>query len=165
MEAPESMKGSDQRDFLGAARVESGNVRFSRMLESIVSRIPDGVAPLRTLTRVRLDRRGAMRGLVGLTTWKEGRARRDGAGPGGAQAITVYEELFDQLSDEAAGAVIAHELAHAWLNEHVRPEDSRPREAEADRVASSWGFGRELRALDEETETIWEPPESRHTLR
>ena len=70
------------------------------------------------------------------------------------QRITFYSDLFDALSDEAAEGEVAHELAHAWLNEHVGPEDSSEREAEADRLAREWGFGPELDALDEEAETV-----------
>jgi hypothetical protein len=70
------------------------------------------------------------------------------------QTITFYSELLNALSDEAAEGVIAHELAHAWLNEHVRPEESPEREAEADRLAREWGFGTELDALDREAETV-----------
>ena len=54
----------------------------------------------------------------------------------------------------AAEAVIAHELAHAWLNEHDRPESSPKREAEADELARLWGFGPELEALEKEAETV-----------
>jgi predicted SprT family Zn-dependent metalloprotease len=70
------------------------------------------------------------------------------------QTITFYSSLLDALSDSAAMAVIAHELAHAWLNEHVKPEESREREREADALAKKWGFGPELDALDREAETV-----------
>ena len=70
------------------------------------------------------------------------------------QTITFYTSLLDALSDPAATAVIAHELAHAWLNEHVRPEESREREREADALAREWGFGPELDALDQEAVTV-----------
>lgn len=70
------------------------------------------------------------------------------------QTITFYSELMNALSDKAAEAVIAHELAHAWLNEHVAPEESTKREKEADELAKAWGFGPELRALDQEAETV-----------
>jgi Zn-dependent protease with chaperone function len=70
------------------------------------------------------------------------------------QTITFYSELLDALSDRAAEAVIAHELAHAWLNEHVRPEESSEREVEADRLAREWGFGSEMDSLDREAETV-----------
>lgn len=61
---------------------------------------------------------------------------------------------MSELSDLAATAVIAHELAHAWLNEHVRPEESKEREREADALARRWGFGPELDALDGEADTV-----------
>ena len=70
------------------------------------------------------------------------------------QTMTFYSRLFDSLSDSAAVAVIAHELAHAWLNEHLVPEESKGREKEADRLARRWGFGPELDALDREAETV-----------
>lgn len=70
------------------------------------------------------------------------------------QTITFYSFLLDALSDEAAVGVMVHELAHAWLNEHVRPEESRAREREADALARDWGFGPELEALDREAETV-----------
>ena len=70
------------------------------------------------------------------------------------QTITFYSSLLNALSDPAATGVIAHELAHAWLNEHVRPEESRTREREADDLAREWGFGPELDALDAEAETV-----------
>jgi hypothetical protein len=70
------------------------------------------------------------------------------------QSITFYSALFNALSDKAATAVIAHEMAHAWLNEHARPEESAKREKEADNLARDWGFGAELDALDDEAETV-----------
>lgn len=50
--------------------------------------------------------------------------------------------------------MIAHELAHAWLNEHVRPAQSQKREKEADSLAGIWGFEAELAELDRETEPV-----------
>ena len=70
----------------------------------------------------------------------------------GTQTITFYSDLLNKLSDEAATGVIVHELAHAWLNEHVSPRSSRLREREADELAQTWGYGRYLDALDAETE-------------
>jgi len=49
--------------------------------------------------------------------------------------------------------VIAHGLSHAWLNEHLHPDESGKREREADDLARVWGFGSELDAL-EEAETV-----------
>ena len=139
---------------LGNARVSAGDPRFLDLLDQTLRRIPTGASPISTVTEVRLELRGKRRGLVGLTTWgRTGGAHR--------QVLTFYRDLLGQLSDGAAKAVIVHEIAHAWLNENVRPEDSREREDQADDLARRWGFGDELRALDEETETIWESPESR----
>jgi len=89
---------------------------------------------------------------VGLTRW--GEPPHGKAGEEGVQSITFYVDLLSQLSETASVGVIAHELAHAWLNEHVSPEESQVREREADALARRWGFGRELDALDDETEPI-----------
>ena len=70
------------------------------------------------------------------------------------QTNTFYTDFFSALSDKAAVAVIPHELAHAWPNEHSDPEESRTRELEADPLAREWGFGEELDALDAEAETL-----------
>ena len=72
----------------------------------------------------------------------------------GEQTITYNTELLRQLSKDAAVGVIVHELAHAWLNEHLYPEDSQERESAADGLARRWGFGVELDALDRETEPV-----------
>ena len=92
-----------------------------------------------------------MPGLVGLTRWGE-IEELSGSRPGGRQTIHFYKELLGELSESAAIAVMAHELAHAWLNEHVNPSASALREKEADDLAVSWGFGTELKALEDETE-------------
>ncbi|MDA4116394.1 MAG: M48 family metalloprotease [Thaumarchaeota archaeon] len=102
-------------------------------------------------------RRRANRGTVGLTTYRgaePGLAGVRNAAAHGAQTITFYTGLLDRLSDDAAKGVIVHELAHAWLNEHVSPRSSRRREAEADQLARSWGYGRYLVALDAETTPV-----------
>jgi len=108
---------------------------------------------------VDLKRRGRMPGLVGLTRWGAlsyltGPRGKGSTACNGRQTITFYTVLLSQLSEAAATGVIAHELAHAWLNEHVSPEDSEAREREAERLARLWGFGRELDTLDGETEPI-----------
>jgi len=89
---------------------------------------------------------------VGLTRYSDVKYLSVSSHP--EQRITFYSELLGALSDEAAEGVVAHELAHAWLNEHVGPEESSEREAEADRLAREWGFGPELDALDREAETV-----------
>ena len=72
----------------------------------------------------------------------------------GAHTITFYTNLMDKLTDRAVVAVMAHELAHAWLNEHLRPEASEAREDDADLLADMWGFEVELAALAEQTEPV-----------
>ena len=74
--------------------------------------------------------------------------------PNGRHEITFYSSLLDRLSDEAVVAVMAHELAHAWLNEHLGPEASDQREEDADALAEMWGFEHEIRVLERETEPI-----------
>jgi hypothetical protein len=123
------------------------------LMREALSRFPSDVPPLRSVAEIRMEKM-ATHGTVGLTTY------RNGSGPGrgrnsadhGTQIITFYSELLDQLSDEAATGVIVHELAHAWLNEHVSPLSSRRREREADELARTWGYGKYLDALDAETD-------------
>ncbi len=134
------------RDFVLRAK----DKRFRRLFEGSVSRLPREATVFRTLKLVSLSKRPT-KTMVGLTRYSRVRyfllSRPK-------QTITFYAVLLDALSDEAATAVIAHELAHVWLNEHVRPEESKEREREADALARRWGFGAELDALDREAETV-----------
>jgi Zn-dependent protease with chaperone function len=141
---------STEPNLVPYARVEVPDPDFLRLFSATVSNVPRDVLPIRTLVKVRLRRKGRLRGLAGLT-WYGTRQRPNTKA---RQHITFYTHLLDQLSKEAKVAVIAHELAHAWLNEHLRPEQSRTREKEADDLARRWGFGEELAALENETETI-----------
>ncbi len=129
--------------FLENARIDHKDDRFDRLLSGVLSRIPPGASPVSSVRRVSLRKVGRLPGLVGLTRWSSGR-----------QTITFYSSLLDALSDQAYSAIIAHELAHAWLNEHERPEQSAARERQADELADSWGFSRELAELARETESI-----------
>jgi len=128
----------------------SGDRRFRRLFVDAARRPPDSVPRIKTVRAVVLSRRQT-KTMVGLTRYSRVRffllSRPK-------QSLTFYASLFDPLSDSAATAVIAHELAHAWLNEHVRPEESRAREVEADSLAREWGFGQDLDALDREAETV-----------
>lgn len=135
-------------ELLGNASVEAGDRRFLWLLDRALARVPKDVLPMRTVERVRLASRGSMPGLVGLTRWAD-----VGEGVGrGRQTLTFYTSLLDELSDDASIGVIAHELAHAWLNEHLYPESSNEREKSADELARRWGFAKELDALEAETE-------------
>jgi len=145
--------------FLRNVSVDISDGPLLRLLLGTESRIPQDVAALWTLSRVDVRRRGEKRGLVGLTRWGDISYGEKGAeltreGRGGRQTITFYSDLLDRLSRKACVAVIVHELAHAWLNEHVFPTSSEGREKEADDLARAWGFGRELDQLEEEAETV-----------
>jgi hypothetical protein len=123
-------------------------------MREALSSFPSEVPPLRSVVEIRMRKR-AIQGTVGLTTYRSAGSSTVGGrrtAEHGTQIITFYSELLDQLSDEAALGVIVHELAHAWLNEHVSPQSSTRREAEADELARVWGYGRYLDALDAETD-------------
>ncbi len=133
-----------------------GNPRYVALLHECLDRIPDSGLQVRLRAEVRLRRRGTLPGVVGLTTFYV-----DGYAPNGVakeesgrHTITFYTNLMDRLTDRAVVAVMAHELAHAWLNEHLRPEASKTREDDADMLAEMWGFEAELAALAEQTEPL-----------
>lgn len=125
--------------------------RFRRLFREAIRRPPESIPRIASVRSVVLSNRPT-KTTVGLTKYSDLKFLIVFSRP--KQTITFYSSLFDALSDKAALAVIAHELAHAWLNEHVKPEQSRSRELEADRVAREWGFGSELDALDREAETV-----------
>jgi len=131
--------------------MEVDDPAFLTLFSQTVSRIPPEVPHLRTVSAVRLRRKGSLTGVVGLV-WCGVRLGRQSSGV--HQTITFYTDLLYGLSDDAKVAVIAHELAHAWLNEHERPEQSKRREKQADDLAREWGFGEELAQLDKETEPV-----------
>ena len=124
--------------------------RFRRLLAEAASRPPPSAPRITTVRLIQLSRRPT-KTTVGLTRYSKVRFF---VLTHPRQTITFYSALLDLLSERAAVAVIAHELAHAWLNEHEGPEESRRREMEADDLARRWGFGPELQALDSEAETV-----------
>ncbi len=125
--------------------------RFLRIFRDAVRRPPKTVPRISSVRSVVLSNHPTTT-TVGLTRYSKVRFMMIFSKP--KQTITFYSDLLNALSDKAAEAVIAHELAHAWLNEHVRPEESVEREKEADGLAREWGFGAELDALDREAETV-----------
>ncbi|HXW94129.1 MAG TPA: SprT-like domain-containing protein [Nitrososphaerales archaeon] len=129
----------------------SRDARFRRLFSEANRRPPPVVPQITTVRSITLSKRPT-KTTVGLTRYSRVRYFLVLSRP--RQTITFYSSLLGALSDPAATAVIAHELAHAWLNEHIRPEESRKREREADRLARDWGFGPELRALDQEAVTV-----------
>lgn len=130
--------------------------RLVNTLEEALSKFPRGVGPIKTVTTVQMKRRGEMKGLVGLTSYcciqAAGDQNSRDASP--TQTITFYSDLLDEISEKSAVGVVAHELAHAWLNEHNYPEASEKREKEADGLAKRWGYGKYLDALAAETEPV-----------
>lgn len=125
--------------------------RIRKILGDALRRPPGNVPRITSVRSVVLSRHPT-RTTVGLTRYSRVRHIIVFSKP--RQTITLYVDLLDGLSDRAAEGVIAHELAHAWLNEHVKPEESSKREVEADRLAKQWGFSPELAALDREAETL-----------
>jgi len=143
--------------FLPSAKLDFADDRYYHLLMSTVSRIPNSGLPVTSVSKVKLRKRGTLRGLVGLTTVSvEGHQmnQKEEFKPEGRHEITFYSSLLDRLSDYAVVAVMAHELAHAWLNEHVGPEASEQREEDADMLAEMWGFEPELQILERETEPV-----------
>jgi Zn-dependent protease with chaperone function len=135
-------------------RVEASRLRT--LIGDVLASFPKEVPTLRSVSEVRTRKR-ATRGTVGLTIYRSAEPSPAGVrkpSDHGSQTITFYSELLDRLSDDAAKGVIVHELAHAWLNEHVSPQSSRRREVEADELARSWGYGRYLVALDAEATSV-----------
>jgi len=140
--------------FLPRAHLILPDQHYLALLLSAVSMIPKNGKPIQSITSIRLRKKGRLPGLVGLTTCSIGeyRGERNEIPPTCRHTITFYSDLLNRLSDDAVIGVIAHELAHAWLNEHVGPEASRQREKDADYLAEMWGFDQQLSALNNETE-------------
>lgn len=150
---------NDWQRVLGQAKFAARSSRLKKLMTEALSRFPENVEPLRSVTSIQTRKRGKMKGLVGLTTYccvELQKGSRKGQGPKdeATQKITIYSELLGRLSDSAAVGVIAHELAHSWLNEHISPQASAKREREADELARRWGYGEYLDSLEAETVPI-----------
>lgn len=135
----------------GRVRINASDERFLRLLAQALTRVPVTAPRIRTVRSISLSARPTKQ-TVGMTRF----SFVDSAPgvPRARQKITFYSQLLDELSERAALGVIAHELAHAWLNEHASPEQSKGREKEADDLAREWGFGPELDALDDEAVSV-----------
>ena len=145
------MKVRDLGILEGNFTFDARDKRFRRLFREATRRPPPSAPRITTVRSVSLSRRPT-KTTVGLTRYSRVRFFLVISRP--QQTMTFYSSLLNALSDSAAMAVIAHELAHAWLNEHVKPEESKEREREADSLARDWGFGPELDALDREAETV-----------
>ena len=135
----------------GKYLLKSKDRRFKSLFRDVVLRPPATVSRITTVKSVVLSNHPTTV-TVGLTRYSM--VKYDLVLSRPEQTITFYSDLMNALSEKAKEAVIAHELAHAWLNEHVRPEQSKEREIEADKIAREWGFGPELDFLDSEAETV-----------
>lgn len=133
----------------GPFELNSADGRFTRLFLEATSRPPIGTTAITTIRSVSLERVDSET-VVGLTSYAPGEL-----GTPSVQTMRFYSRLMDELSDRAATGVMAHELAHAWLNEHAGPRASKSRELEADSLARDWGFGPELDALDGEADTVY----------
>lgn len=145
------LAGLDAGVIKGKIGLVTKDERFLRILKDAIVRPPPTVPKISTIRKIVYSSHRTTK-TVGLTRYSDVKFLVIFSRP--SQTITFYSELMDALSDGAAEAVIAHELAHAWLNEHVEPEESAQREKEADSLARSWGFGSELDALDKEAYTV-----------
>jgi hypothetical protein len=127
------------RDFgrvLPNAMLASSDRRLAALVDKVVSAFPHHADLIRSVSKVETKKRGGMEGLVGLTRYCCVRKSEDHSADGSpSQTITFYSDLFDEISDRSAVGVVAHEFAHAWLNEHDHPEASEKREKEADDLA------------------------------
>ena len=137
----------------GDVSLKGTDGRFRSLLRDATVRPPPSVRRITSVREVTLSRHPT-KTTVGLTRYSRVRHVLVFSRP--RQTLTFYSDLLNMLSRRAAEGVIAHELAHAWLNEHVHPVESPEREREADDLARAWGFGPELEALDNEAETV--PP-------
>ena len=143
--------------FLPATELDFADAKYRNLFLSTVLRIQNSGLPVKSVSRVKLRKRGTLRGLAGLTTFSVEGYQMNQKGefkPKGRHEITFYSSILDRLSEDAVVAVMAHELAHAWLNEHVGPEASKQREEDADLLAEMWGFQSEMWALERETEPV-----------
>lgn len=129
-----------------------------RALEEVLARLPVealDIPTLNSITSRKTSDAGSLAGLTRRVTYERtirfglGKTRTDEVV---VQKVELYRDMMMQLSLSSREAVIAHELAHAWLNDNIAPDDSATREEECDALAEKWGFVDELRALADETE-------------
>lgn len=113
------------------------NRRISSAIKHVMSRNRN-VREIQSLKKIILQSK-SRDGIVGLTEYDTST---------GKQSIKLYKSILLSMPEEAIIGVIAHEFAHAWLNENVFPSASKRREAEANRLASRWGFAKEIKSLE-----------------
>ncbi len=146
------------QDFLKGIDFNIHDERIKNLILQTVDNMPPDALEISSLGSIQLSDLSPTETLAALTThssydvtimndegneWDETRTR---------QKITLYRDILNNLSDLSVKAIIAHEIAHAWLNEHVNPESSEQRENDSDDLARKWGFTRELLTLENETD-------------
>ncbi len=146
------------QDFLKEIDFNIQDKRIKNLILQTVDNMPPDALEISSLGSIQLSDLSPTETLAALTThssydvtirndegneWDETRTR---------QKITLYRDILNKLSDLSVKAIIAHEIAHVWLNEHVNPESSEQREKDSDDLARKWGFKRELLALENETD-------------
>jgi hypothetical protein len=147
-----------QEGLLSGVRLRIGGAEIRRAVDEALARLPpeaSHIPTLRSISSRKTSENGSLAGLTRRITYE--RTVRFGLGTTRTdevvlQKIELYVDLMLQLSEMARVAVVAHELAHAWLNDNVAPDDSASREEECDALAAKWGFGAELQALADEVE-------------
>lgn len=137
-----------------AEGVREDHLYLYDLLSETLSRIPGGFG-FASLARIDFMARHVEKTAAVTQVYRASKSEGDIRG---IQRIRLYPDLLSCLNEKSAMGVMAHELAHAWLNEYSGPEDSEKREREADSLARRWGFGAELDALSEETETVYRSP-------
>jgi Zn-dependent protease with chaperone function len=148
---------SAARRFWARVKLEVPEGRIRQLLQQVIRQMPAAGLEMPSLQRIVLVPHSPTPTLAAYTHYvrqeevistrgNHGRRRRVET-----QAIYLYEDLLGRLSEAGVKAVLVHELAHAWLNQHVQPEDSAEREAASDELARAWGFGNEIAVLEHET--------------
>gem|GEM_PF-1361447 len=141
---------------LSRVRLDVRGAAIRMAVDEALARLPIealDIPTLRSITSKKASEGGSLAGLTRRITYE--RTIRLGAAKTKddvvVQRIELYRDIMLQLSERSRVAVVAHELAHAWLNDNVGPEDSNRREEESDALTRKWGFGKELEALEDET--------------
>jgi len=127
-----------------APRLYGASKRMKMLLKYVMLRNKNA-KKIQTLSKIVFLER-SRDGIVGLTEYDTLRQK---------QSIKFYKSILSKMPDEAVVGVIAHEFAHAWLNEKAYPSTSKRREAEANKIASRWGFRKEIRALQKYSKNLY----------
>ncbi len=147
-----------KEELLSGVRVDVRGAAVRLAVDEALTRLPpeaSDVPTLRLITSKKTSEGGSLAGPTRRITYERtvrfglGKTRTDEVV---VQKIELYLDMMLQLSEMSRVAVVAHELAHAWLNDNVAPDDSATREEECDALAEEWGFGDELKALADETD-------------